>query len=138
LREANCFSLNKLHKYRFGRNEKLKSRKAIGNLFSAGEKLNHFPFRCIWLYNKELPYVRVAVSVSSRNFKKAVHRNRIKRLMREAYRLNKELLVAQRENTPPGLDIMIIYTGKELPEFDYVEQQIKKLLSKISASIEHH
>lgn len=119
---------------RFGRDEKLKSRKAIHTLFSGGNRISHFPFRGLWHTISDDPNIRVAVSVSSRNFKKAVHRNRIKRIMREAYRLNKGLLIVN-EKEKRGLHVMIIYTGIEMPEFSDVEKQIKGLLKKISAGI---
>lgn len=120
--------------YRFGRDEKLKSRKAINTLFSGGNRISHFPFHCLWLAIPDEPNIRVAFSVSSRNFKKAVHRNQIKRLMREAYRLNKAMLILNEEKLK-GLHIMIIYVGTEISAFSYVEKQIKGLLKKISVTI---
>lgn len=121
------------HKYRFGKEEKLKSRKLIGRLFSEGNKLNQFPLRCLWLSGQEEKNIRVSVSVSSRNFKKAVDRNRIKRIMREAYRLNKACLCTT--GNPKGLSVMFIYTGTEMPDYIPVEKSIRSLLKKISHSI---
>ena len=122
-----------LHKYKFGKEEKLKSRKVIQLLFASGNKLNQFPFRCLWLRVPADEGVRLAVSVSSRNFKKAVHRNRIKRLMREAYRQHKSILFERKD--PRGIAFVIIYTGTEMPVFSQVEKAVKTLLEKISGFI---
>ena len=67
---------------------------------------------------------QVAVTVSKRNFKKAVHRNRIKRLMREAYRLNKNLVVSYCEKMDISLAILFIYTGKTMPDYKDIEAKI--------------
>ena len=64
--------------------------------------------------------MQATFSVSSKNFKKAVDRNRIKRLMREAYRLQKSLLQNEVENSRLHLAVFIIYTGNSLPEFENI------------------
>jgi ribonuclease P protein component len=76
-------------------------------------------------------------SVSAKNFKRAVDRNRIKRKMREAYRLQKSSLQKQLEQNHQHLAVFIIFTGKSLPEFESVFEkmgfiilQLVKLISK--------
>ena len=74
-----------------GKRERLKSRKQIDNLFAEGKSFAVFPIRVTYSF---MPtdgdaLVQIGVTVSKRNFKKAVDRNRIKRLFREAYRLQK-------------------------------------------------
>ena len=73
------------------KNEKLKSQKAIEQLFAEGKSVSAYPLRMVYLDNQS--QLKVGVSVSKRNFKLAVHRNRVKRLLREGYRLNKNLLI---------------------------------------------
>jgi ribonuclease P protein component len=76
-------------------------------------------------------YLQAAFSVSSKSFKKAIQRNRIKRLMREAYRLQKEPLLKGLENRQKKLIVFIIYTGSTLPEFDYIFEKMNGALNEL-------
>lgn len=118
--------------YRFPKNEKLKSKKTIERLFLEGKSVTKFPLKLFFLPTESVDEVKIkaAVSVSKRNFKTAVHRNRIKRLLREAYRLNKHLLV---EKTDQNYAIMVLYIGKEMPEFDAIDKKMKTLLQSFLA-----
>jgi ribonuclease P protein component len=69
------------------------------------------------------------MSVSKRNFKKAVDRNLIKRRMREGYRLHKAILPQQ-----PTLKIALIYTSKDIMSSDRIHQSIVKILSRLAIS----
>ena len=75
--------------------------------------------------------LQFGVGVSSRNFKKSVDRNRIKRMIREAYRLQKLLLQNGLKDKNGELHIFIIYTGKEIPEYAEVHNKMKKVLDKL-------
>ena len=80
--------------FSYPKKEKLKSQKRIEQLFSEGKSVNAYPLRMVYLksdFNGNTTF-KTGVTVSKRNFKKAVDRNRIKRLLREAYRLNKVIL----------------------------------------------
>ena len=78
------------------------------------------------------PHLQAGFTVSARQFKKATDRNRIKRQMREAYRLQKNPLAEKLEATKLRLSIFFIYVGNELPEY---EQLFKKTGSVISRLI---
>lgn len=109
----------------FKKKEKLKSQKAIARLFREGQAFHLFPFRWVWVEAGDAPHpVQVAVSVSKRKFKRAVDRNRIKRLVREAWRLNKAGFYEKLG--PHHFHIMFIYTGKELPEWLFLERKMRK------------
>jgi len=74
----------------------------------------------------------MGVGVSAKNFKRAVDRNRIKRQMRECYRLQKEILLAIAQE-PKGLNLFFVYTDRELPEYAHLFSQMQKGLTKLLA-----
>jgi ribonuclease P protein component len=117
----------------FGKQEKLKSRKLIEQLFAEGRSISAHPLRLVYIMPAVEMDVRVkaGVSVSSRNFKKAVDRNRIKRLLREAYRLNKAALMEHAEKNSQQLSLFFIYTDKLLPEFSTINQKMQVILNKL-------
>lgn len=114
---------------RYPKIEKLKSQKCIQKLFTEGQSVMAYPFRMVYTEADIDPNVtfKTGVSVSKRHFKKAVDRNRIKRLMREAYRLQKGNY--QNEVTK-SYAIMILYIGKETPEYPIVFKKMTQLLDK--------
>jgi ribonuclease P protein component len=119
-------------KLTLGKNERLKSRKLIEQLFSEGNKFGIVPFRIFYLYKEEKKMsLQFGVGVSSRNFKKSVDRNRIKRLIREAYRLQKADLQNKLKQKNGELSLFVIYTGKELPEYREVFAKMKNVLDKL-------
>jgi len=79
--------------------------------------------------------LQAAFSVSSKNFKKAVDRNKIKRLMREAYRLQKSLLQSELEENQRNLAVFIIYTGNSLPEFESIFEKMGIALLRLEKII---
>ena len=118
-------------RYFFRKADKLKSRKTIDELFSKGNSFSNFPFKVIWLPKNKEASLQVAVGVSSRNFKKATERNRIKRLMKEAYRLQKEKLQVQLQQQDQQLSVFILYMGKELPEYEVVFEKIGTIINRL-------
>ncbi len=125
-------------RYFFRKADKLKSRKAIDQLFAKGNSFSNYPFKVIWLPENKENALQTAVAVSSRNFKKATDRNRIKRLMREAWRLQKSTLQEQLQVQNKRLSVFILYLGKELPEYELVYEKtgdiIKRLLKLAHAT----
>jgi len=117
------------------KDERLKSRKQIELLFKQGKSFAFIPFRVYYKINEEAETnqkaVAFGVGVSSRNFKKAVDRNRIKRLTREAYRLQKIILTEIVSERKIRLNVFFIYTGKELPEFAEVKLKVEQALKKL-------
>ncbi len=118
----------------FGKKEKLKSEKLIGQLFDEGSSVGQFPLRLFYIksdFPEDIKF-KVAVSVSKKNIKKAVERNRIKRLLREAYRLNKSHFF---NNTSNQYALMILYLGKDVPDFNLINTKLKLLFGKFSAIV---
>lgn len=123
--------------FTLGKNERLKSRKQIELLFNEGKKFSVTPFRVHYLFNAfENPPLQFGVGVSNKNFKKAVDRNKIKRRVREAYRLQKLSLQQKLKDKKYQLRIFIIYTGKEMPEYREVFVQMNKIVVKLGYIID--
>jgi len=118
--------------FTLGKEERLKSRKQTELVFSEGKKFTLAPFRVYYLSIKDqLNVLQFGVGVSTKNFKKAVDRNRIKRLAREAYRLQKKILEKKLIEANSYLTVFFIYTGKELPEYKDINDKIGKVLNKL-------
>lgn len=119
--------------FRLGKPYKLCSKKTIQSLFETGNSLNSFPFSSrfnLLTVEKGTPF-QFVVSVPKKNFKSAVERNRIKRLMKESIRLNKNIL-EQEIQSDRQLALFLIYTSKEELSFEIINQKMIKLLNKIS------
>lgn len=114
----------------FKKQEKLKKRKLIEQLFNEGKSISAFPVKLIYLeLEHNSPYkIQTGVSASKRNFKKAVDRNRIKRLLREVYRKNK-YLIYESEHTKKHI-FMFIYLGKRELDYHSLEDKMKVLIKK--------
>ena len=121
--------------FTLGKHERLKSRKAIEQLFSSGQRFNLSLFRVFYSFQKDGSTANYSLqagfSASSRVFKTAVHRNRIKRLTREAWRLQKNELQTKLKEQQQKLNVFLIYTGKELPVYSDIYTSVKTILSKL-------
>jgi ribonuclease P protein component len=122
--------------FTLGKNERLKSRKQIEQLFSEGKNFPLSPFRIYYLVTppstNSSSTLQFGVGVSGKNFKSAVDRNRVKRLTREAYRLQKKQLQEATMQKKLQLNIFFIYTGKELPSFSIVREKVNVILIKLT------
>jgi len=116
----------------FGKKEKLKGKTAIKILFEQGKSIRKFPVQLIYSPLPNIQNHQVAVSVPKRNFKKATDRNRLKRQMRESYRLNKHLV----KNSTEYYGMMFIYTAKEKKDFDCIFTSVQQLLEEFSKKTE--
>jgi len=130
-------SADKKTGFTFKKEERLTSKKIIDKLFSEGASFLSYPLKIVYtktqLHTKSP--VQAAFTVGKRNFKLAVHRNLIKRKIRETYRLKKqELYDALKEEQ---LAVFFIYIGKEIPEYEEVnkamQRAIKKMVTEISS-----
>jgi ribonuclease P protein component len=120
-------------KQTFSKDERLCSRRLISQLFSQGETFHVKPFRVTWmrLPSQDLTPAQVLMSVPKYNFRKAVHRNLIRRRMKEAYRLNKQPLCDQLAGTGHLLVFCITYTAKEIMDYDLIQAKIILLLQRL-------
>lgn len=113
--------------FRFPNSEKLKNKKTIDLLFEKGKTVSNFPLKLFYLPLNEGQYHQVAFAVPKRNFKLAVSRNRIKRQMREAYRLHKHLLS---HNNGKRFALLFLYISKDKPQYAQLDSSIRALLKK--------
>jgi ribonuclease P protein component len=118
---------------RLRKSERLSSQKQIQDLFTEGRSFNSPPFviRYLKINETELNNHQILVSVSKRNFKRAVDRNRIKRQIREAYRLNKHLLA----DLSNKYAIAYIYTFKKMIEYKDLENKLIESLSRLQTEL---
>ncbi len=108
--------------------ERIKSLKTIDELFKNSSSFFLSPYKVLYRFS-ETEKTKVAFMVSKRNFKTAVDRNRVKRLMREAWRLNKQKLIIK--DTPLKVRIIWIYTAQTLPKQSDIGNAMLKCLQKI-------
>ena len=128
-------------RFTLGKKERLKSRKQIEKLFEQGKSFTLTPFRTTFLVDTKVlitnnkTVLQFGIGVSNKNFKKAVDRNRIKRLTREAWRLQKNELNEKLRFNNKQLNVFLIYIGKELPEFVTVKEKVNLVLKKLDQII---
>ncbi len=112
----------------FPKSEKLKSTKTIENLFLEGKTYSKFPIKVFFLPQENIETNLAAFAVPKRNFKSAVDRNLIKRQLREAYRLNKQLLD---EIHGKKFVMLFLFLGKVKPQYAGLEKAMVVLLKKL-------
>ena len=116
----------------FSKQQRLKSRKKLQQLFAGRKAVFATHIKLLYVTeDAEQGFVKCGVGLSGRYFKKAVDRNRVKRLLREAYRLQqhdlKNLAVQQKKD----ISVFILYTGKELPLFENIYKSVGLALQKL-------
>ncbi len=124
--------------FTLGKEERVKSRKLIDELFSEGKKFSLAPFRIHYLYADHSPgreaKLQLGAGVSKKIFKKAVDRNRVRRLTKEAWRLQKNPL---QEKLPvkKQLSVFLLYTGKQIESYQLVSEKVKKIIDKLTVIV---
>ncbi|WP_300703647.1 ribonuclease P protein component [Bacteroides sp.] len=117
--------------------ERLDKKKIIEKMFAGGARsFSVFPLRVVYLPVEELDApASILVSVSKRRFKRAVKRNRVKRQIREAYRVNKHELLKVLDENHSRLAIAFIYLSDQLVESSLIEDRIKIALARIAEKV---
>lgn len=121
-----------------GKDERLKSRKKMEVLFQKGNSFLKSPIRVLWMFSdKELLFpAQIMFTVPKKSFKKSTDRNRIKRLMREAYRMNKSQIYEPLSSKGVYVIVAFIYTGNRLPEWKDINDKIILTLQRLAIDIE--
>ena len=117
----------------FRKAERLCHHSTIRKLFSEGSSFYIYPIKVIWLpVNRESgTHARILISVSKRNFKNAVQRNRVKRLIREAYRKNKGMLYQYLDETGKHCVFALVYTANKIVSLQKLESIIILILQRL-------
>jgi ribonuclease P protein component len=120
--------------FSYPRKEKLKGKKLIEQLFLEGRSVSAYPLKLIYLRSHAFDgsRIRAGVAVPKKRVQKAVKRNRIKRLLREAYRHNKATIF---NNTEGNFAFLILYLEKEMPSFNQVDVKMKALFKKFNTQL---
>lgn len=124
--------------YALPKKERLNSRILIEKLFSGGGRsLPAFPLRIVYMQveGENLPAASIMVSVPKKRFKRAVKRNRVKRQIREAYRMHKDILLDSLEAAGRKVAVAFIWLDNELHDSSEVEAKVKKLLQLVAERI---
>lgn len=120
-------------KYTFQQKEKLKSRKQIDHVFKHAASFASGPLKVLYVpfFFQDGTVLKAGFAVGSRNFPKAVPRNRMKRLMREAYRVEKLKLNTVLVKNRQQLAVFFIYTGKIVPEFAFIQMAMQNAIEML-------
>ena len=98
-------------------------------MFEKGFRFSHMPYRVFCM--PVSTGLKAGIGASSRNLKKATDRNRVKRLMREAYRLQKNELQQHLRDSSRGMLVFFLFTGKDLPSQQEVMQHFHKIIKRL-------
>ena len=122
--------------FTFPKQEKLKSKKLIEKLFAKGNSVSNFPIKLVYLKTSlpEEVKAQATVAVPKKKFKNAVDRNRVKRLLRESYRLNKSIIF---NNIEDNYAFVFLYLDRDFPQFQPLEKSMEVLLQKFVKKITH-
>lgn len=124
-------------RYTFTKEERLSWKRYIDLLFAQGQSFVAFPLRVIFLpLDEPLPArSNILISVSKKKFKRAVKRNRVKRLVRETYRTRKPELITALEEKNRHLLVAFLFIDHELPTFPQMEKAMSKAIRILQEKI---
>ena len=119
--------------HKFPKKERLSGKKAIGQLFKKGNNSFIYPFKVLINYtdNSIESNLRLLITVPKRNFKKSVDRNRIKRLVREAWRLNKSEVQQKICDNAITVDVALVYASKTILTYKEIAPKIILILQRL-------
>lgn len=123
-------------KFTFTKAERVTGAKRVDAIFASGKSFISYPLRVVYLQHEQSPIAScsILVTVPKKRIKKAVHRNRVKRLIRESYRLNKAL-VEDIDLDNQSLDIAFVYVKDTVANYKEIHKGMQKALKQIAIRI---
>lgn len=121
--------------FSYSKKDKLKSKRRIEDIFTNGKHIIAYPVKIFYLFEESMDeknMLQVGIGVSKKYFKHAVKRNRVKRLLRESYRLNHTHLKEEIKKRNKNVYLFLLYNSKEILSYKDVEEKVKKLLNIIT------
>ena len=126
-------SMNEGERFKFAKKERISGEKRVETLFANGNSFMAYPFKVVWLKEERasITATSILVSIPKKRLKKAVDRNRMKRLAREAYRLHKHHLTDLMRAGVEHLEVAFIYVRDEPSDFVTIEKGIVKAIREL-------
>lgn len=120
--------------YAFGKNDRLCSKTVIDELFRSGTGFKEYPIRIVQLpiAENDTP-AKLLISVPKKRFKKAISRNLIKRLIREAYRLHRTELMEKWRSEGKYFALAFVYIGTDIPTFHDLNEAMQRIVEKLNS-----
>ena len=121
--------------FSYPKNAKLKSRKTIDLLFTEGKSVAKYPLRLVYIetiFEDKIP-LKIGVSVSKKYFKNAVDRDYFKRVLRECYRLNKDILI---NNIDKNYALLFFYQTNDILSYQEINDKTIQLFEKFVKAIQ--
>ena len=124
-------------KYSFSKNERIKSNKEISRIFNCGIFLFSEHISLCYTESSVInpKFNKIAVSVAKKHFKSAVKRNKLKRQIREVYRLNNDIINAVSELSSVYYHMVFVYKSKKIIPYQNIKEELTSLLKKMSDQI---
>lgn len=130
-------SMNDGQRFTFTKEERVTGKKRIETLFATGSSFIAYPFKVVFLEteNPSRYAMSMLVTIPKKRIKSAVNRNRMKRLTREAFRLNKYLFYSVSFPENYHVDVAFVYVKDDVSDYETVEKAMKKTMSVLLKNV---